>query len=82
MHAQFSRVVTALEAKLPAAAEHLAGAREDLLAFTTVPAKSGAKSGRTTRYLLTGSRATRFCWPPEVHSSVRGRVDAAGYHGR
>ena len=35
--AQFERVVTALEGKLPAAAEHLAGAREDLLAFTAVP---------------------------------------------
>jgi putative transposase len=35
--AQFARVVTALEAKLPAAAEHLSAAREDLLAFTAVP---------------------------------------------
>lgn len=35
--AQFDRVVTALEAKLPAAAEHLATAREDLLAFTALP---------------------------------------------
>ena len=35
--AQFSRVVTALEAKLPAAAAHLADARDDLLAFTAVP---------------------------------------------
>lgn len=30
-------MVTALEAKLPAAAEHLSAAREDLLAFTAVP---------------------------------------------
>lgn len=37
VHAQFDRVVTALEGKLPAAAEHLAAAREDLLAFTAVP---------------------------------------------
>jgi putative transposase len=37
VHAQFERVVTALEARLPAAAEHLAAAREDLLAFTAVP---------------------------------------------
>ena len=37
VHAQFGRVVTALEAKLPAAAEHLSAAREDLLAFTAVP---------------------------------------------
>jgi len=35
--AQFERVVAALEAKLPAAARHLAAAREDLLAFTAVP---------------------------------------------
>jgi transposase-like protein len=37
VHAQFARVVAALEAKLPAAAEHLSAAREDLLAFTAVP---------------------------------------------
>jgi putative transposase len=37
VHAQFERVVTALEAKLPAVAEHLAAAREDLLAFTAFP---------------------------------------------
>jgi putative transposase len=35
--AQFDRVVTALEGKLPAAAGHLAAARDDLLAFTAVP---------------------------------------------
>jgi transposase-like protein len=35
--AQFDRVVTALDAKLPAAAGHLAAARDDLLAFTAVP---------------------------------------------
>jgi putative transposase len=37
VHAQFDRVVTALEGKLPAAAAHLSEARDDLLAFTTVP---------------------------------------------
>jgi transposase-like protein len=37
VHAQFDRVVAALEAKLPKAAEHLAGAREQLLAFTAFP---------------------------------------------
>jgi transposase-like protein len=37
VHAQFARVVAALEAKLPAAAEHLSAAREDLLAFTAAP---------------------------------------------
>jgi putative transposase len=35
--AQFDRVVEALDGKLPAAAAHLAGAREDLLACTAVP---------------------------------------------
>jgi putative transposase len=37
VQAQFDRVATALEGKLPAAAEHLAAARDDLLAFTAVP---------------------------------------------
>jgi putative transposase len=37
VHAQFDRVVAALEAKLPKAGEHLAGAREQLLAFTAFP---------------------------------------------
>jgi putative transposase len=37
VHAQFDRVVTALEAKLPAAAEHLSAAEGDLLAFTAMP---------------------------------------------
>jgi len=37
VHAQFDRVVAALEAKLPAAAAHLAEAREQLLAFTAFP---------------------------------------------
>jgi putative transposase len=37
VQAQFGRVVTALETKLPAAADHLSAAREDLLAFTAVP---------------------------------------------
>ena len=35
--AQFARVVAALEAKLPAAAEHLSAARDDLLAHAAVP---------------------------------------------
>ena len=37
VHAQFDRVVAALETKLPKAAEHLGGAREQLLAFTGFP---------------------------------------------
>ncbi len=37
VQAQFDRVVTAIETKLPKAGEHLAGAREQLLAFTGFP---------------------------------------------
>lgn len=37
VHAQFDRVVDGLEAKFPAAAEHLTAARDDLLAFTVFP---------------------------------------------
>ncbi|PSK68011.1 hypothetical protein B0E53_00086 [Micromonospora sp. MH33] len=37
VRAQFDRVVTAIEAKFPAAAEHLDTARDDLLAFTGFP---------------------------------------------
>jgi putative transposase len=37
VRAQFGRVVAALEAKLPAAAQHLSDARDDLLAFTAMP---------------------------------------------
>jgi transposase-like protein len=37
VHAQYARVVTTIEAKFPAAAEHLDAARDDLLAFTGFP---------------------------------------------
>src|SRR5690625_963335 len=37
VHAQFDRVLEALWDKLPAAAEHLEGAREEILAFTAFP---------------------------------------------
>ncbi len=37
VHAQFDRVVDALSEKLPAVAEHLEGARADILAFTPFP---------------------------------------------
>jgi putative transposase len=37
VHAQFDRVIDALENKLPAVAEHLEGARADILAFTAFP---------------------------------------------
>ncbi|MFX1760971.1 IS256 family transposase [Rhodococcus sp. As11] len=37
VHAQYDRVIDALESKLPKVAEHLDAARVDLLAFTTFP---------------------------------------------
>src|SRR5699024_11339938 len=37
VHAQFDRVLEALWEKLPAAAEHLEGAREEILAFSAFP---------------------------------------------
>src|ERR671934_2455884 len=37
VHAQYGRVVEAIEAKFPAAAEHLEAARDELLAFTAFP---------------------------------------------
>ena len=46
--AQYDRIIDALADKLPKVAEHLDGARADLLAFTAFPRRSGARSGRTT----------------------------------
>ncbi len=37
VHAQFDRILDALQGKLPAVAEHLEAARADLLAFTVFP---------------------------------------------
>jgi len=37
VHAQFDRLIDYVEEKLPAVGEHLAGAREDILAFTGFP---------------------------------------------
>jgi len=37
VHAQFDRVINALADKLPAVADHLEGARADILAFTAFP---------------------------------------------
>jgi len=37
VHAQYDRVIDALESKLPKVAEHLDAARADLLAFTAFP---------------------------------------------
>ncbi len=47
--ARHAHVVTALEAKLSAAPAHLDAARDDILAFTAFPARSGGRSGATTR---------------------------------
>jgi transposase-like protein len=49
VRAQHAQVTAALEAKLPQAAAHLDGAREDILAYPPSPARSGARSGPTTR---------------------------------
>jgi putative transposase len=49
VHVQFDRVVTALEAKLTKAGEHLGAAREQLLAFTCSRGSAGRRSGATTR---------------------------------
>jgi len=49
VRAQHAQVVAALEAKLPAAAAHLDAAREDILASPPSPARSGGRSGLTTR---------------------------------
>ena len=43
VHAQCDRVVEALEAKLPKVADHLAQAREEILAFTAFPKQLWAK---------------------------------------
>ena len=37
VHAQFDRLIDYVSEKLPAVAEHLAGARDDILAFTAFP---------------------------------------------
>ena len=37
VHAQFDRILDALDGKLPAVAEHLEQARADILAFTAFP---------------------------------------------
>lgn len=66
----------------PKVGEHPDAARADVLAFTSFPRKSGGRSGPATRYLLTGSGATRSCLPPEVRLPGSGGVDAAGYPGR
>ena len=48
VHAQFGRVLEALDGKLPAVAAHLDAAHGDILAFTAFPRRSGGRSGPTT----------------------------------
>lgn len=43
VHAQFDRVVEALDHKHPKVADHLAGAREDILTFTSFPKEAWRK---------------------------------------
>ena len=48
VHAQFDRTLDCVTEKLPATADHLDGARADILAFNGARTTSGPKSGRTT----------------------------------
>jgi len=67
VHAQLDRVLDALGDKLPAVAEHLDGARADILAFTGSPRRSGVRSGRTTP--KSGSTARSAAAPTSSASS-------------
>src|SRR5690349_13458960 len=49
VHAQFARVLDALEEKLPAVAAHLDAARPDIWPSPPSPRRSGGRSGPTTR---------------------------------
>jgi transposase-like protein len=49
VHAQYDRLVDAVQDKLPKVAEHLDAARADVLAFTGFPKSSGGRSGQTIR---------------------------------
>jgi hypothetical protein len=81
VHAQFDRILDALADKLPAVAEHLDGARADVLAFT---ASSGRRSqhagdaltrrqpGEQEQHRGGQDRAVRQPTPPrEVKSATR-----------
>jgi hypothetical protein len=49
IHALFDRLIDYVTEKLPAVAEHLAAAREDILAFTTSPRMCGPRSVQQPR---------------------------------
>jgi transposase-like protein len=78
VYAHFGRVVTALEAKLPSATEHLSAAREDLLAFTAVPREIWRQIWSSNPSGCTRSRGGAPTWsassptgPPSSASSAR-----------
>jgi len=75
VHAQFGRVLEALDGKLPAVAAHLDAAGGDILAFTAFPRRSGGRSDPTLpRNGSTGrSAAAPTSWassPPAAPSSA------------
>lgn len=48
VHAQFDRLLDYVSEKLPAVAEHLAAARDDILAFIASPKACGPRPGPIT----------------------------------
>ena len=67
VHAQYDRLIDAITGKLPTVAGHLDAARADVLAFTSFPKNSGARSGRTTP--RNGSTARSAAVPTSSGSS-------------
>jgi transposase-like protein len=68
--AQHARVVDQPAERFPAAAELVADAAADLLAFTAFPAETGARPGPTIPEAAE-QRARRACLPTEVCSCSR-----------
>ncbi len=59
VRAQHAQVVAALKAKLPQAAAHLDGARDDILAFTAFPPRGVAPGLRTPDIVRATERSGR-----------------------